>query len=101
MEPIVCLHCEQPTFTYLDKLKATHWATITCPQCGGRHAAQPWAMLALWFLHMWNVFFFGFMAFYDDPLFYGAALIIGWLLLDFFGYYIPLVRLRSKISAAP
>ncbi len=96
MDPIECLHCNQPTLTFIDKLKATHWLTITCPQCGGLMAAQPWLMLGLWFMYMWDVYFFGFMAIYDSALYYGTALIVGWLVLESFGYYIPLVRLRKK-----
>lgn len=96
MSNTVCPHCEKETITPMQRIKAFHWIDIYCSECGGRSAMVPIVMILLYFALVWNFLFFGFVAVAEKSFIYGAALFIGWFLLEFFGYYIPLVRLRPK-----
>lgn len=93
MASISCPHCEQKTFTWWDKYRAGKWAILHCPECGGRACAQPWVLAALYFLYVWDVVLFGYLA-YLDSLWYLLVMVVGWLILDYFSVYVPLVPLR-------
>ena len=94
MASIPCPHCKQNTFTGWDKYRAGKWAMLYCPQCGGRSCAQPLVLAALYFLYVWDVVLFGYLA-YLDSLWYLLVMLVGWLILDFFTFYVPLSPLRA------
>ncbi len=96
-----CPHCHEKTFTLKDKLLAGKWAAITCKACGGRSCAQPVVLAVLYFLYVWDVVLFGYVAYVKfqvgQPtvaMIYVGVLVVGWLILEFFGLYIPLARMR-------
>ncbi len=95
MASIPCPHCKANTFTWLDKYRTGKWMLLNCPECGGRVCAQPIVLAALTFLYVWDLMLFGYLA-YLDTLWYLAALLTGWLILDYFGLYIPLTALRTN-----
>lgn len=101
MEPTECPHCQQNTITFGQRLKALHWFNIYCPECGGKICMQPILIGILYFALVWNVSFFGFMAVYDSDWLYVAVIVALWLILDFFGYYIPLSRMRRPQPSQP
>jgi len=68
---------------------------LKCPECGGRACAQPIVLGALYFLYIWDVMLFGYLA-YLDSLWYLAVMVVGWLILDYFALYVPLSPLRAK-----
>jgi hypothetical protein len=95
MASVPCPHCKQKTFTWWDKYRAGKWALLRCGQCGGRACAQPIVLAAIYFLYVWDVMLFGYLA-YLDSLWYLLAMVVGWLILDYFTWYIPLSALRMK-----
>ncbi len=95
MENTECPRCGELTITLKDKLKAGKWLNITCSKCGGRMCANPVVMAIMYFVLSWNIFFFGFMALLEESWGYAIGMIIGWLILEFFIYYIPLSNLRA------
>lgn len=99
MASISCPHCEQKTFTWWDKYRAGKWALLHCRECGGRVCAQPWLLAALYFLYVWDVVLFGYLA-YLDSLWYLLVMVVGWLILDYFSVYVPLSPLRSAGAAS-
>lgn len=100
MEKAVCPHCGKETIEPMQRVKAEFWRDVYCKECGGRSAMAPIVLAILWAAICWDVFFFGFMAVHEKSVIYGAIMVVGWGLLQFFGYYIPLVRLRSKTPTA-
>ena len=54
-------------------------------------------MAAMYFLYMWDVVLFGYLA-YLDSLWYLLAGLVGWLILDYFSLYIPLSAMRRADS---
>ena len=72
---------------------------LKCPECGGRVCAQPIVLAALYFLYVWDVVLFGYLA-YLDSLWYLAVMVGGWLILDYFAIYVPLSPLRAKPGPA-
>lgn len=98
MASIPCPHCKQKTFTWWDKYKASKWAILFCPECGGRVCAQPIVLFALYFLYVWDVVLFGFLA-YLDTAWYLAVMLVCWLILDYFSIYVPLSALRAQPKA--
>lgn len=98
MASINCPHCNAKTFTWRDKYLTGKWAILNCQQCGGRVSAQPIVLAALYFLYVWDVVLFGYLA-YLDSLWYLAVMAAGWLILDYFSIYVPLSALRTKHSS--
>lgn len=98
MASINCPHCGAKTFSWWDKYLTGKWAILNCKECGGRVCAQPLIMAALYFLYMWDVVLFGYLA-YLDSLWYLAVMLGGWLILDYFSIYVPLAALRAKTSS--
>ena len=49
-------------------------------------------------LYVWDVMLFGFLAYLDHNLWYLLALVIGWVILDYFSLYFPLSALKSKAA---
>lgn len=72
---------------------------LHCPSCGGRVCAQPIVLAVMYFFYVWDVVLFGFLA-YLDSLWYLVAMLVAWLILDYFSLYIPLTALRAKPSGA-
>ena len=68
---------------------------LICPKCGGRVCAQPIILAVLYFLYIWDVMLFGYLA-YLDSLWYLAVMLTGWLILDYFAIYVPLSPLRAN-----
>ncbi|HFE31754.1 MAG TPA: hypothetical protein ENJ17_00435 [Gammaproteobacteria bacterium] len=97
MASIPCPHCEQKSFSWWDKYRSAKWAIMHCSNCGGRVCAQPLIMAAMYFLYMWDVVLFGYLA-YLDSLWYLLAGLVGWLILDYFSLYIPLSAMRRADS---
>lgn len=98
-----CPHCKQQSLSLKDKLLAGKWATITCRACGGRSCAQPILLAVLFFFYIWDVVLFGYVAFVKYQVgdattaaVYAAVMVIGWLVLEAIGLYIPLARMRAK-----
>ena len=96
MSNIECPNCKQETITVKQKLLAGKWRDIYCSNCGSRFCAQPVVMALMYFAVTWDILFFGFMAIYESSIAYAVAMVIGWLILEFFIYYIPLTKLRPK-----
>ncbi len=96
MQDTECPHCSENSIRPLARWIAGHWKDIYCPRCEGRIAMQPIVLALLYFVYVWNVLFFGFMAWYESSWVYAALLIVGAIILEVFIYYIPLVRLRRK-----
>ena len=67
---------------------------LNCPECGGRVCAQPLVLAGLYFLYVWDVMLFGYLA-YLDSFWYLAVMAVGWLILDYFAIYVPLTPLRT------
>ncbi len=99
MASIPCPHCEQKTFGWWHKYLTGKWGIVHCQQCTGRVCAQPILLAALYFFYVWDVVLFGYLA-YLDSLWYLLAMLVGWLILDYFSVYVPLTPLRSANSAA-
>lgn len=97
MPSLPCPHCGQKTFSWWDKYRASKWAMLSCSSCGGRVCAQPIVLAVMYFLYVWDVVLFGFLA-YLDTLWYLAVMAVVWLILDYFSLYIPLTALRAKPS---
>ncbi len=99
MASIPCPHCEQKTFSWWSKYLCGKWAILHCPACQGRVCAQPIVMAIVYFFYLWDVVLFGYLA-YLDSLWYLAAGLGGWLILDYFSLFIPLAALRSTKTKA-
>ena len=67
---------------------------LNCSECGGRVCAQPIVLSALYFLYVWDVVLFGYLA-YLDSLWYLLVMFVGWLILDYFSVYVSLSPLRT------
>jgi len=96
MSLIECPSCNKETITFKQKLLAGKWVDIYCTNCNSRFCDQPIVLALMHFIVTWNILFFGYMAFRESSIAYAAAMFIGWFILEFFIYYIPLTRLRSK-----
>ena len=96
MSNIECPSCNKETITFKQKLLAGKWVDIYCSSCGSRFCDQPIVLAIMHFIVTWNVLFFGYMAFHESSINYAAAAIIGWIILEFFIYYVPLTKLRPK-----
>jgi len=94
MQNLECPHCQKETITPKQRLQTGLWLNAICKACSGRMCAQPIVMAIVYFFHMWNVIFFGFMAIYEKSLGYFITMIIFWALLTWGAYYIPLSRMR-------
>jgi len=98
MASISCPHCEQKTFSWWHKYLTGKWGVLQCQQCAGRVCAQPIVLAVLYFFYVWDVVLFGYLA-YLDSLWYLSALVVGWLILDYFSVYVPLTPLRAAGGA--
>jgi len=94
VENAECPHCKKETIGPKDRFYTGLWLNVYCPECNGRMCAQPLVMVAVYFFHMWNVIFFGFMTIYEQSVVYFAIMIAGWIVLSITAYYIPMTRLR-------
>ena len=97
MESVICPHCEEAHITPKQKIRGSFWMDIYCPSCGRRSALNPIGMALMYFIITWDLAFFGFMSIYESDFRYFIAMLAGWLLLQTFTYYLPLVRLRNKV----
>jgi len=95
MASIACPHCGAKTFSWWDKYLVGKWALLHCSECAGRVCAQPIVLSALYFLYVWDVMLFGYLA-YLDSLWYLLVMLVGWLILDYFSVYVPLTALRPR-----
>ena len=95
MASIACPHCGEKTFSWWDKYLLGKWAVLHCSGCAGRVCAQPIVLAALYFLYVWDVVLFGYLA-YLDSLWYLVVMLVGWIILDYFSVYVPLTPLRAR-----
>ena len=95
MENAECPQCSEQTITPKQKLIAGKFKTIFCPSCGGRMCAHPIVLALLHFVLTWNFLFFGYLAIKESDMSYAVMMIAGWVILEFFIYYIPLSRMRA------
>ena len=95
MENLECPQCSEKTITLKQKLKAGKWATIHCPDCGARMCSNPIVLALMYFVLTWIILFFGYLAFHESNATYAVIMVVGWLIMEFFMYYIPLNRMRD------
>ncbi|MDX1812630.1 MAG: hypothetical protein R3240_11815 [Gammaproteobacteria bacterium] len=100
MQNIECPNCGKSTITPGDKFKAGKWKDIYCSNCNQRLCANPIVMALLYFALVWDVFFFGFMAYVEKSWIYLSVGLALWAILEFFIYYIPLSKLKAKSSSS-
>ena len=95
MASIPCPHCREKTFSWWDKYKTGKWSLLYCTHCGGRVCAQPIVLSVLYFLYVWDLMLFGYLA-YLDSLWYLLVMVVIWLILDYLSLYVPLTALRTR-----
>ncbi len=95
MENSECPQCCEKTITLGQKFKAGKWATIHCNKCNARMCSSPVILAMMYFVLTWIVLFFGYLAVRESSFTYAIILFVGWLMVEFFMYYIPLSRMRS------
>ena len=49
-------------------------------------------------LYVWDVLLFGYLAYFDKNPWYILALVIGWLILDYFSFFLPLSAMKRKVE---
>ncbi|MDH5299775.1 MAG: hypothetical protein OEW58_00235 [Gammaproteobacteria bacterium] len=96
MENAVCPHCQEALITSKQRLLGTLWMDMYCSGCGGRSSLNHIGLALIYMTWVWNVAFFGFMAVAEESLVYLAVMLVGWGILQFFAFYLPLLRLRRK-----
>jgi len=96
MNKLPCPHCKKETISWWGKYKAAKWALIYCPSCGGRICSNPYILPFYTLLYVWDVLFFGFVAYLERNAWYILVLIVLWLILDWFSLYFPLSALKPK-----
>lgn len=94
MASIACPHCGENTFSWWDRYLTGKWAVLRCSNCDGRVCAQPIVLAVIYFLYVWDVVLFGYLA-YLDSLWYLLVMLVGWLILDYFSVYVPFSALRA------
>ena len=95
MASIACPHCGEKTFGWWDRYLTGKWAVLHCSECNGRVCAQPIVLAVIYFLYVWDVVLFGYLA-YLDSLWYLLVMLVGWLILDYFSIYVPFSPLRTR-----
>lgn len=95
-----CPHCKEPAFTWWQKYIAAKWLLLHCTLCGGRSCSNPYILVIYTMLYVWDVMLFGFLAYLDRNLWYLLALVVGWIILDYFSLFFPLSALKSKVGSA-
>lgn len=98
MENIACPRCGELTITPKDRIKTGKWLNTNCSNCGSRLCANPVVLALLYFVLLWDIFFFGFMAYHEKSWIWASVMLAGWLIMEFFIYYTPLSILKSKPS---
>jgi len=94
-----CPCCKKETITLKQKLLANKWIDIYCSECGERFCAQPILLAVMSFILTWNVIYFGYLTIKQEEMIYPILFMSGWVLIEFFMFYIPLARLRPKPAA--
>ena len=100
MNKLPCPHCKKNTITWWDKYKAAKWAIIYCPDCGGRICSNPYILPFYTLLYVWDVLFFGLVAYITRNAWYVLMLLVFWLILDWFSLFFPLSALKPKHAVA-
>jgi len=98
MEKIACAHCKNLTIKPIQKFRAGKWLDVYCSDCGGRQTCFPIGLAILYFILVWDIFYFGFLTIFFFEWYWPTIGLVGWALLEFFIYYVPLVRLRGKTA---
>jgi hypothetical protein len=91
-----CPHCKNPTISIGKKYLAGKWLDVYCDECGGRSCSQPIILAVFYFLYVWDVMLFGYVAILKQSWFYLMVLIVGWIILDLFNFSVPLVAMKKK-----
>lgn len=100
MENIECPHCSKQTITPGLKFRAGKWSTISCPDCNGRMCSNPTVLALIYFILTWVILFFGYLAIRESSMSYAIMMIAGWVIVEFFIFYVPLSRMRSLQPAS-
>ena len=102
MPMYTCPHCKQPTVTLKQKYLAGKWIDVHCSGCGGRSCQYPVLMAVLYFLYIWDLMLFGYVAYLKQSWEYVVVTLVGILVLDAISLYIPLAAMkRNAGSSAP
>ena len=96
MANIECPRCQQETISRKDKIKTGKWLNIYCDNCGARLCANPIVLALMWGILLWDIFFFGFMAVYEQSWIYFTIMLVGWAIMEFFIFYVPLSIMKPK-----
>jgi len=100
MNKLPCPHCKKDTISWWAKYKAAKWALIYCPDCGGRICSNPYILPFYTLLYVWDLLFFGLVAYIERNAKYLLVLLVIWLILDWFSLYFPLSALKPKSQVA-
>jgi hypothetical protein len=92
----ICPHCKQSTFGYWHKYLAAKWKLLTCPSCERVSCSFPFPLVFYTMLYVWDVLLFGYLTYFTGNTWYILALIVGWLILDYFSLFLPLSPLKRK-----
>ena len=92
-----CPRCREESISYKDKYRAGLWQTITCPRCHARLCANPWILMLLHMVYVWNVVWFYGLYHFEHNAIYFAFMAVGWLVLDVLNLQlVPLSVMRNK-----
>lgn len=95
MSQFDCPGCKQPAFSTWDKYLAAKWKILVCPHCERRITSQPLILAGFYLLYLADVIDLGFLAYLTDNLYWIAAMVVIWGILDMFSTYLPLAALGS------
>lgn len=97
---IECPCCKQTCISLGEKYKLGIWKTVHCRQCGAKLTAHPIALALVDFVYVWNVSWFGVLAYIEKDMNYLLYLVIGWLVVDIINLMVvPLAILSRKKEA--
>jgi len=101
MTKFPCPHCNNLTLSLKQKYLVAKWQDVQCDACRGLSCAQPVVLALMSFIYVWDVLYFGVVAYAEHSWAFIGMMLSIWLILDFFCHYIPLSRLKSPNKRAP
>ena len=93
---LACPHCKEESITWWQKYKAAKWALVRCSKCDRVSCAYPYLLVLYTMLYVWDVLLFGALAYIDNNAWYLLALVVFWLILDYFSLYLPLSAMKAN-----
>lgn len=91
-----CPSCKKETISHKNKYLMGLWLLKTCPDCGARLCANPYLMFGIYFVYLWNFFWWPVIAYLTGNLLYLIPLVVIWLLLDYINVrYMPLLCMKK------